>query len=223
MFSKVLLSLYFFFQVCHLSEAPQKMRTCRKWALPPPAHSHAETWATGSGPVQHLFWPDKLFTVWKMHLFYSLPMYVSSSTSAPSPSSPRPIYCFPSKSSREARPGRQKKVPYLRYLKMSCIQSRNELPLWLHRPPNSGKYSPAVFPQDLWYSCPQYPHNAFAEFPKWMKSRIIWSLWKVKHWSSLSLHGCIILLGKVNCEKQRTGMKWTVSVPVSQKNTVNKR
>ena len=62
---------------------------------------------------------------------------------------------------------------YLRYLRMSCIQTLNDLPLWLHRPPNSGKYSPVVFPQDLWYSCPQYPHNTFVEFPKWMKSRFI--------------------------------------------------
>lgn len=35
---------------------------------------------------------------------------------------------------------------------------------------------PAVFPQDLWYSCPQYPHLAAAEFPQRMKSRIISSL-----------------------------------------------
>lgn len=62
---------------------------------------------------------------------------------------------------------------YLCYLRLSCIQTLNELPLWLHRPQNSGKYSPVVFPQDLWYSCPQYPHNAFVEFPKWMKSRFI--------------------------------------------------
>lgn len=66
-----------------------------------------------------------------------------------------------------------KKLCYLRYLKMSCIQTQNELLLWLHRLQNSRKYSPAVFPEDLWYSCPQYPHNAFVEFPKWMKSRFI--------------------------------------------------
>lgn len=47
-------------------------------------------------------------------------------------------------------------------------------------PQNSGKYSPLGFPQDLWYSCPQYPHNAFVEFPKGMKSRFIWTVLKSK-------------------------------------------
>lgn len=65
---------------------------------------------------------------------------------------------------------------YLCYLRMRCIQALNELPLWLHRPRNSGKYSPVVFPQDLWYFCPLYPHNAFVEFPKWMKSRFTGTL-----------------------------------------------
>ncbi|KAA8585964.1 hypothetical protein FQN60_007533 [Etheostoma spectabile] len=44
-----------------------------------------------------------------------------------------------------------KKLCYLCYLKMSCVHTQNELLLLLrlHRPQNSGKYSPVVFPEDL--------------------------------------------------------------------------
>lgn len=192
------------------------MRTCRKWALPP-QHTHTlkpepqEVVLCSISSGQTNYSPFEKCTFFTPFLC----------TFPPPPPHPPCLLLAPFIVFLQSPPERHgqgdRKVPYLRYLKMSCIHNRNELPLWLHRPPNSGKYSPAVFPQDLWYSCPQYPHNAFAEFPKWMKSRIIWSLWKVKHWSSLSLHGCIILLWKVNCEKQRTGMKWTVSVLVSWK------
>lgn len=84
------------------------MRTCRKWALPP-QHTHTlkpepqEVVLCSISSGQTNYSPFE-----KCTFFYSLPMYVSSSTSAPSLSSPRPIYCFPSKSSREARSGRQK-------------------------------------------------------------------------------------------------------------------
>lgn len=68
---------------------------------------------------------------------------------------------------------------YLRYLKISCVQTRVELlPLRSLRLLNSWNYSPAVFPEDLWYSCPKYHHNAFVEFPKWMKCGFIWTLLK---------------------------------------------
>lgn len=87
------------------------------------------------------------------------------------------IYCFPF-GSPETNGHGDRKLDYLCYLRLSCIQTLSELPLWPHRPQNSGKYSPVVFPQGLRYSCPQYPHNAFVEFPKWMKSRFIWTVLK---------------------------------------------
>lgn len=52
------------------------------------------------------------------------------------------------------------------YLRPSRSQALNELLLRLHRPQNSGKYSPVAFPEDLWYSCPRYPRNALVEFPR---------------------------------------------------------
>lgn len=39
--------------------------------------------------------------------------------------------------------------------------------------------------------------------------------WKVKHWSSLSRHGCIILLCKFNCEKPEKESKKDNAVLVS--------
>ena len=174
----------FFFQ----TRRPQSQKWSRKWTLPP-QHIYTETWATGSGPAQHLVRADKLFTIWKMHLsLHSLLVFFS--TWAVFVSGPP-----------ERNSGGDTALCYLCYLKVSCVQTRVELlPLRSLRPLNSGNYSPAVFPEDLWYSCPQYPHNTFVEFPKWMKSRFIQLFWKVKHWSVLSLLGCIILLCKPNCE-----------------------
>lgn len=121
------------------------------------------------------------------------------------------IYCFPF-SSPETNSHGDRKPGYLCYLRLSCIQTLNELPLWLHRPQNSGKYSPVVFPQDLWYSCPQYPHNAFVEFPKWMKSRFIWTVLKRKHRSSLSLRGRFTLLYKSKGQEAEKEAKIFVQV-----------
>lgn len=53
--------------------------------------TQAETWATGSGPVQHLVWPDKLFTVWQMRPFiFSFCFLVSSYMSFLAPHCPQP-------------------------------------------------------------------------------------------------------------------------------------
>lgn len=162
------------FQLCCWSKAPQK-------------------YGTGSGPspnstftLTHTVKPELQEVVlhsilsgqtnyspfWKMHLS-------SSSIYFSSPPLHQPcllllIYCFPCGSPERNGHG-DGELGYLCYLRLSRIQALNELPLWLHRPQNSGKYSPVVFPQDLWYSCPQYPQNAFVEFPKWMKSRFIWT------------------------------------------------
>ncbi|TNN62331.1 hypothetical protein EYF80_027448 [Liparis tanakae] len=45
---------------------------------------------------------------------------------------------------------KETKSCYLRYLKLTCDQTQHEmLLLWSHKPPNSRKYSPVVFPEDL--------------------------------------------------------------------------
>lgn len=149
--------------------------TAQEVGPPPVAHLHSHTVKPElQERVLHsiLSGQTNYSPFWKMHLSSSSMEFSSPALHQACP--PLSIYCFPFGSPERNGHG-DRELGYLCYLRLSRIQALNELPLWLHRPQNSGKYSPVVFPQDLWYSCPQYPHNAFVEFPKWMKSRFIWT------------------------------------------------
>lgn len=162
------------FQLCHNSKGPKNQELVQEVDPPPTAHLHSHTVkpepqevvlrSIMSGQINYS--PSEKCT------FFSSPIFPSSLLVFFSA-----FIVFISGPPERNSQG-DKKLCYLRYLKMSCVQTQNELLLRLHRPQNSGKYSPAVFPEDLRYSCPQYPHNAFVEFPKWMKSRFIWTLLK---------------------------------------------
>lgn len=108
---------------------------------------------------------------------------------------PRPfsfIYCLDFKPLREEWSGEierfstcviSKTELHLSFMKMKW----NEQSLWLNSPPNSGKY---LHPEDLRYSCSQYPCNTSIEFPKRTQSRFIWGIF------AIPLNGWVILLNR---------------------------
>lgn len=159
LFSKVWLLLYLSKFASNLR--PPEIRTwCRKWALPPRAHLHSHTLKPEPQEVvlRSILSGQTNYSPFEKCTFSSFPIFsLLHLCSLPVFSSPFIVFIAgpPERSSQGDR-----KLCYLRYLKMNCIRSQNELLLWLHRPQNSRKYSPAVFPQEVWYSCPQYPHNA---------------------------------------------------------------
>lgn len=169
----------FSLQVCHKFKAPKKSRVGAGSGPSPPKHIYTHThWN-----LSHRKWSCAASCQGRqiIHHLKNAPfsplLYYSSSPSAPCLSSSLRLL-FSLQVLQTGTVKETKSSATCVISKMSCIQTRNELLLWLHRPLNSGKYSPAVFPEDLWYSCPQYPHNTFVEFPKRMKSRFIWTLLK---------------------------------------------